>query len=772
MSKYGFFKDNGSEYVITDYDTPRIWMNYMWNERFFSSVNQFGTGEGSYVGYAAKYNDPQERSKCFLINGGVRYFYIRDEESGEFWNPAWYPVKVSPNKYKCTYGLGYTIIESEYKGISIKLRGFVNENDPAELWSITLNNNSNRKRKIKVYSYVEFSLVGYFQYCGMQAYSYCKYHKDSNMIFAYNKAVECPHEWYNGYIASYKVPTGYDSSRDAFIGKFGDASSPLVVKEGKCTNSEASCETFIGCLENTFELNPLKSDTNHIIIGSASDFDYAKDLAEKLFKNNSIEKDFNKLKIKAEKTKDNCILSSPDERLNFLTNYWIKQQVGLCIEAGRGWMKGFRDQLQDSWGAASINPKIARKKILETLENQYSNGSCVRGFSPIDPHIYSDGPTWIAPSINGYLKETYDTSILNENVKYLDEGSGSVWEHILKSVRHSSEDLGERGLVLARDGDWNDSLNFIGLKGKGESVWTSIALYNALINTAEMAKELLNDCETEKEMIERAEKIKKSINENGWDGEWYLAGYTDNGEKVGSQSEQEGQIYLNSQTWAVFSGVADNERAKQCMKAVDKYLNSQYGPLTLFPPYTKLNENIGRLTGFVPGIWENGTPYCHGGTFKVVADLVFGRANEAYESISKILPDSALNSSDHSGAEPFALTNMYYGPSNEKSGKTMFGWVTGTAGWMYRAITQYMFGFHPEYEYFRMSPCLPDGWNKCSIVRNFRGDIYEIHINKKGKSNEIESIIMDGVLMKGQNIKIVGDKMKHIINIELRGDIK
>lgn len=765
MSDFGYFSQDGSEYVITDYKPPRILMNYMWNDKFFSGVNHFGSGEGCYIGHAAKYNDSKERGKSFLINGGNRYFYIRDEETGEFWNPGWYPVKRNINNYSCTCGLGYSIIQSEYNGVSVSLRGFVDKEDPVEIWTIKIKNNSSGKKDIKVFSFVEFSLIGYEQYCGMQAYSYCKFFKDSNMVFAYNNAIEKPHGWYNGYIASNDDVTGFDSSKEKFFGSYGDASSPIAVKDGNCSNSEASSEGFCGALENQITLNSCEEKTFNIIIGSTNSVETATSTVKRLFTKGTIESEFQQLKEKNKKMIDDIVIITPDKRLNSLVNNWIKQQIQLCIEVGRGSMKGFRDQLQDSWGAASINPEMARRKILETLANEYSDGRCVRGFSPIDPHIYSDGPVWIAPAINGYIKETGDETILDEKTPYLDGGQGTVWEHILIAVRHSSDDIGERGLVLARDGDWNDSLNLMGIGGKGESVWTSIALYNALLNTAEISRYIKNDTTIETEMVNRANMIKNSVNTNGWDGEWYLAGYNDKGEKVGTKSEKEGRIYLNSQTWAVYSGIADEEKKNMCIESVDKNLNSQYGPLTLYPAYTKLNSSIGRLTGFVPGIWENGTPYCHGGTFKVVADCCANRPNEAYESIKKILPDSDQNPCDHSGCEPYALTNMYYGPDHQYKGKTLFGWVTGTAGWMFRAITEYIFGFHPEYDHIRIAPCIPDEWPSCSMKRKFRGDTYLLRIVKVGRKNIVAQIKVDNEIIQGNICKIFNDGKEHSIDV-------
>jgi len=562
--------------------------------------------------------------------------------------------------------------------------------------------------------------------------------------------------------------SGFESSKKAFLGTYGDITAPETVVKGACTNSLAACELMVGVLENTIILKHGEKIRYDVIVGATDSKATAIKYAEKLFQSGKIEKDFKELIDSKKKMVNDIYIQTPDEKVNYITNAWVKQQVQLCAEVGRATGKGFRDQLQDSWAVAIFNPQLAKEKIIETLKYEYKDGRCVRGWLPLDHHIYSDGPTWIAPTINAYIKETGDTEFLHTVVPYLDEGEGTIWEHILTAVRYSSEDLGERNLVLAHDGDWNDSLNGIGIGGKGESVWTSIALYFALHNTAEMAREILKDETIEKEMLERAGRIKTAINDTGWDGEWYLAGYNDAGQKVGSHTESEGSIYLNSQTWAIMAGVAEGEKLQKCIKAIDERLDSPYGPLTLYPPYTSYNPSIGRLTGFVPGIWENGTPYCHGGSFKIVADCCIGRGNEAYKTLKKIMPDSDENPSDYSGCEPYVFTNMYFGPDNPRAGQTAFAWVTGTAGWMFRAVIQYMLGFYPGYDYFEIKPCIPEWWQECFMKRLFRGDTYLVNIiNKNRGQHKVKRILVDGREVKGNKIKIFNDGSEHQIVVEM-----
>lgn len=764
MSQFGHFSKDGTEYIFTDYQTKRPMLNYMWNASILSGVNHLGGGVGAYGGRAASYIDPDGKGRAIIIRNGNRYFYFRDEADGTFWNPGWYPARTPVTDYTCRHGLGYTAVRSTHGGVTAEVKGFVNAEDPVEIWTVQVTNTTGAEKAIKAYSFVEFSLEGYARYSEYDSYVRCEYVPEKRTIIAHNRAQERPHNWFDGFVSTDLEPSGFETSKRAFLGVYGDISTPRAVAEGRCGGSLAACEDMVGVFEHTLTLKAGETCTYHFLIGAADGTETALRLSDKIFAPGKIEADFAALQAEKKAMTQDIMVETPSEKVNCITNMWVKQQVQLCAEVGRATGKGFRDQLQDAWAVAAFNPALAREKILEVLQHEYSDGRCVRGWLPLDPHIYSDGPVWIAPTINAYIKETGDTAFLDCRVPYLDEGEDTVWEHMLTAVRYSSEDLGQHGLVLAHDGDWNDSLNGIGVGGKGESVWTSIALCVALDNMAEIVGAIKKDETIKAEMLERADRMKKAINENGWDGEWYLAGYTDAGAPVGSHTEEEGKIYLNSQTWAVLAGVAEGDRLTACLRSVDTYLDSPYGPLTLYPPYTSYRPEIGRLTGFVPGIWENGTPYCHGGTFKLVADCYAGRGQQAYDTLMKIMPDSKSNPSEHSGCEPYVFTNMYFGPDNPRAGETSFAWVTGTAGWMFRSVTQYMMGFYPGYADITIKPCIPPQWKKCSMRRVFRGDTYEITIHNEGTGMQLT---VDGKAIDGNTFPLFGDGAVHRIEVIL-----
>lgn len=729
MKNFGYFEEN--EFVITDaLAPPRAQVNFLWNDRLISGVNQFGTGEGIFNGRVMLYNDPRGRAQ--LIQNGTRCFYLRDNESGEFWNAGNFPVVKAAANYQCRVGLGYSIFEMEYDGIFMRSKVFVPREAAVEVWEFEIENRSGRSRDLSLVPYVEWYLGGYSMFSSRLSYLRSEFNESVNAVSAWNLSDEVPHEHFNAFLATDgNVQSWCGGPRD-FLGPYGSLTQPQALLDGTMSCRQSWCENLAGAMMIDASLEPGDTKTVALVMGAFSTEQERDGLIKQTLAPDYRQAEWAHLLESKKRMVNTVRVNTPDEQINTLTNIWVKQQIQLCVEFGRDGARGFRDTLQDAWSAAPFNSQLARDKIIETLRHQYSDGHAIRGWMPIQPHHYSDGPVWIIMAVCGYLKETGDFDFLQTDVPWLDEGSATVLGHMFRSVEHLSEDVGEHGLVLAHDGDWNDSLNWMGKSGKGESVWTSIGLYHALILMEELCRDVLEDDAQVTRMVQLAEQIKTAINTHGWDGEWYLAGYSDAGEKVGSKENSEGQCYLNPQSWALMSGLAEGERKELCLKAIDELLESEHGTLTLTPAYTARDENVGRVSMLLPGMYENGTPYCHGTAFKIVSDCVTGRPDQALASFHKVMPDSADHPSTVSGCEPYAYTNQYLGPDNGRAGASISGWITGTAGWMFRVVTDYFCGVVPGYNGFTVEPCLPSGWNQVEIERELRGKSCRIHIERDG----------------------------------------
>jgi cellobiose phosphorylase len=728
---YGHFSPDGLEYVITTpCAPPRAQVNYLWNDTLISSLNQFGTGDGVFNNQTLTYNHPQGRVR--LIRDGRRYFYLRDNATGEYWNSGLFPVSPPGARLTTQVGLGYSRFECQHAGIRCTSRVMVAPDEPVEMWEFALTNESDRPRDLWLCPFVEWSLGGYGTVSSPYSYLRSTFDPARRAVSSYNSSDERPHGHYNAFLATDGDVAGWCGGPRDFLGPFGTVTRPQALINGQMANREAWCEELAGALAIKVPLAASETRVVSVVLGCFNTEGERTRLLEKVAAPGYQQAAWDRLAAQKKAMLEKVNVITPDPQINRLVNIWAKQQIQLCVEFGRDGTRGFRDTLQDAWAIAPFNAPLARAKIKETLAHQFCDGHTVRGWLPLQPHHYSDGPAWIAPTVAAYLKETGDAGFLQEPVPYLDHGEATVLEHLLTGIRHLSGDLGRHGLVLAHQGDWNDSLNWMGRAGKGESVWTSIALFHSCNVAAEMARDLLHDPALEAEMGERAQRIAGAIEQHGWDGRWYLAGWSDLGEPVGSQNNREGRIFLNPQTWAVLTGLATGERRRKCLTAIDSLLESTHGSLTLAPAYTRADENVGRVTMLLPGMYENSTPYCHGSAFKIVMDIVAGRPDAALSTWHKVMPDNMAHPSTVSGCEPYAFTNQYLGPQNARSGESISGWITGTAGWMFRSVLEYFCGIKPGYSSFVVEPCLPTSWERAIIRREIRGQMQTIEIRRKG----------------------------------------
>jgi cellobiose phosphorylase len=733
---FGHFSPDGAEYIITHpFAPPRAQINFLWNDTLISGLNQFGGGDGVFNNQTLMYNHPKGRVR--LIRDGRRYFYLRDNETGEYWNAGLFPVNTPGAKFTTHVGLGYSRFIMEHAGIQCESRVFLAPDEPVEIWEFMLRNATGKPRALWLCPFIEWWLAGYPTFSSPYSYLRGAFDPASRAVLAYNTSDERPHGRYNAFLATDGDIAQWCGGRRDFLGPFGTVAEPASMVEGRMSCKEAWCEELAGAMAIDANLAPEEERRITLLLGSFDTEAEKSRLIEKVLPVEYRTQAWQRLKNDKLPMLDAVRVQTPDEPINRLVNIWSKQQIQLCVEFGRDGARGFRDTLQDAWGIVPFNAPLARSKIRETLAHQYSDGHAVRGWLPLQPHHYSDGPAWVAPTVAAYLKETGDAAFLDDVVPWLDKGEATVLEHTLTGIRHLSTDTGAHGLVLAHEGDWNDSLNWMGRAGKGESVWTSMALFHSCNVMAAMARELLVDPALEQEMTGRAVRIATAIQEHGWDGKWYLAGWSDFGYPVGSSANKEGRIYLNTQTWAVLTGIAQGERKDLCLQAIDQMLESDHGSLTLWPPYTAADENVGRVTMLLPGMYENGTPYCHGTAFKIVTDIIAGRPDHALRSWRKVMPDNPLHPSILSGCEPYAFTNQYLGPANGRAGDSISGWITGTAGWMFRAVIEYFCGIKPGYHGFTVEPCLPTEWQTVQVTRTLRGTMHDIQIQRTSAGCDI-----------------------------------
>lgn len=781
--KYGNFSKDGTEFIIRMPDTPRPWVNYLSNGRFCSIISQNAGGYHFYLDPAYNRITRWEPAN-YLRDTPGRYIYLRDNKTEKKWTLSFFPTK-NTGDFKCIHGLGYTIISSRKNNIKSEATFFVPQDDNLEVWLVTISNERKENADLTVFNFVEW-FIGQWE-AELKLRNIAVLMNEVKYDSQLKAIVAAKFPWGNKiwpyfcYLAMNVKIDSFETDYEKFIGRYNSYFNPAAVREGVCSNTDTRGLNSVGVLSSNIKLKPGQKMSFVVTLGIAGSKQEIKKII-KAYLNIS----YARKKLKATKSYwrkaicDNIKVQLPDKNLNVAVNVWMKYQIYINNHWGRsatyyheGYGEfGYRNTAQDAWAMIPLNKKYARERLIMLARHQWKTGQPMPGWSMeagASTHKPpSDFPIWLPFLLIAYLKETGDFKFLKKKVKFFDGPEAALYEHACRATRFLMDMAkSKRGLPLMGTQDWNDALDRTGIGGKGESVWLGMGLCVALKNMAELAG-FIKDNKTERECLARYEKMKDIINRYAWDGKWYVYAFNDYGKAIGSRKNTEGKIQLNAQTWAILAGLPDEKRLKSILKVIDNDLNTKYGHVLFTPPYTKYDGTIGRITAFAPGTKENASIFCHGGAFKAVADLSIGRADEAYDTIKKLLPQNSERDIEVYKTEPYCFSEYLIGPGNTRFGEGAFTWLTGSVDWMFKAVCEWMLGVRPEFEGLRIDPCLPAGWKKCRITRPFRGAVYEIEIlNPGGKKVKLKRLFVDGKEQSSDIIIPHKDSRKHKVRVML-----
>ena len=408
---------------------------------------------------------------------------------------------------------------------------------------------------------------------------------------------------------------------------------------------------------------------------------------------------------------------------------------------------GYRDILQDCWGALYVDPAVTRQHILEAAARMYPDGRCPRQFDPygdiFDVRDFADSPVWMPIALNYYLKETGDLAFLNQNVGYYKSDEiTTVAEHVERSLDYLYHSRGKNGLILMRGGDWLDGLEGINKLGEATSVWLTIAAFHAQNLMAEVYEHTGEDQKADK-LLTRSAEYKEIVNRVGWNGKWYSYAIINDNEIIGGPDCLEGKIFLNPQTWAIFTGIADADKYDKLMRAINVYLTTPVGPLLMAPPYVSTGHNYGRLQKQRPGTFANSAVYLHAASFKIFADVKRGAYEEALDTFLRIIPNHVDNPDSRRTSEPYAVGNVHYGTAHQCTGLNLYSWFSATPAWLIHGGFEEILGIRPEFMGLSINAPDIEGWNSFQVTRTYRGTKYHISFVRTGT----KAIYLDGQLV-------------------------
>lgn len=742
--KNGFFDNETREYVITDMYPRRPLMNYLWNEEMVCACDHFGNGQ-SWRSLGATRRQ---------IEAGERNVYIKDKTTQKFYSANRNHRQLPFDVFETHVGLGYHTVISEYKGVQTEFSIVVPSKGTAILFRIQIKNVSAENKNLGMY----FTIQPNPDLTGHTATGYADYSAELDGLVYHHDGFRAPNTYTKIFVGSNQKCVGYELSGGRFKGIYSGYHNPISLYSEKLSCKGTTFEAeYIAALQFDVALQPGEKYENTICAFAAQNENECKQYKEKYLTENCFETEKEMQQKQNAESVDVLTLHSPDAYLNSQVNFWLKRQLSLGKTWGRLYGKGFRDVMQDISAFVSFDKELARKRILYALKFQYEDGNPIRMFEPNFHYPYNDGGAWITGAILAYLQESGDLSILEETLPYLKgdsyasacladvtvteeyvagERRDNVLEHVRAAIDYLLSCEGEHGLVLWRGGDWNDSMNSTGLQGKGESVWLSIATIKAVAEFQEILSLLGNADEDIKLYEQKKENLKNAVEKHGFNGKHYIYGINDQGDRIGDND----RIFLNPQTWAVLGQVGDRARLVSVMEEVEERLKCPFGYVQCNPSFIKGDPNIGRVSYFQKGLIENGAVYNHGVAFKIAADCMLGRGEQAYRSLKLISCDNVDNL--ESGVEPYAVSNMYIGPENPYyPGYAPMSWITGTAGWLYRCVTEFICGVKPSFYALKIKPCLPSGWSGTRVVRKFRDNIYDITFEESDE----DCLICDGV---------------------------
>jgi cellobiose phosphorylase len=790
--RYGHFDDVRREYVITRPDTPLPWINYLGSEEYFGIISNTAGGY-SFFRDARLRRLTRYRYNNAPLDVGGRYLYVRDDASGDYWSPSWQPTQRELEEYSCRHGLGYSVISSRYRGISVETLYFVPQGETLEVWRARLTNERAEPAKISLFSSVEFCLwdaqddATNFQ----RNYSVGEVEVEDGVI--YHKTEYRERRDHFAFFACSEPLAGFDTQRDAFLGPYRSWDRPIAVERGASSNSIAHGWQPSGSHHVRLELDPGETKDVIFLLGYAENpadakFDppgsqtidkrRVRPTIARFLQPAVVAEAFQALRTRWTELLGTYQATTGNDHVDRMVNLWNAYQCMVTFnmsrsaslfESGIGRGMGFRDTTQDLLGFVHLVPARARERLLDVASTQLPTGGAYHQYQPLTKRGndavgsgFNDDPLWLVLAVAAYLKETGDAAILDEALPFdnLPGTERPLYEHLQRSIEYTLARLGPHRLPLIGRADWNDCLNLNCFSetpgesfqttenrtgGVAESVFIAGLFVLAAGEMVEIAALRADGTEAAR-CVSAAAEMGGAVGRHGWDGAWFRRAYDFFGRPVGSVGNDEGQIFIEPQGMCVLAGLGlDDGRARRALDSVRERLATPEGIVVLQPPFTRYYLHLGEISTYPGGYKENASVFCHTNPWVMIAETMVSNGDGALDYYLRINPSAREDRSEVHRGEPYVYAQMIAGKDAATPGEAKNTWLTGTAAWNFVAISQWILGIRPEHAGLRIDPCVPAAWSGFTVTRRFRGATYRIAVRKTpGVSGRVTQLQVDG----------------------------
>ena len=721
----GGFLSRGTEYCIDVGGQPPLpWSNLLTGERLGSLISAGGGGY-TWAGNARMTRLTPFRNDALTDVPGEGIL-VRNDRTGRAFSTA--PDHFANGKYRVTHGFGYTTFE-RFGGLNTSVTYFTDTKLPLKAALLTLTNNSGREETFSVYYYAE-PVLGASISSGIRAV------RKGSRLEAQSPFAPVPGAMF---ISMPGQQVRCTASAHEFFGVPGHNILPEVLKTAELSDSDG-CGASLLALQSHVTLKSGESKTLVLLIGF-DDPNYIDELEKQYETPEAAAERLRETKAHWRRLTGGIRVSTSNKSFDTLVNGWLLYQTYTARLMGRtgyyqsGGAYGFRDQLQDVMALLYTDPFAARAHIIKCASRQFIEGDVLHWWHEpafgVRTYI-SDDKLFLPYVACEYERVTGDMGVFDEPVTYLEsrpipegrhdlyEGfadgnvSESVFSHCVRAI-DSAYKLGENGLPLMGTGDWNDGMDKVGALGTGESVWLAFFLVAVLRSFSELCKRR-GEAELAARFDAQREELSRNIEQNAWDGEWYLRAFFDDGTPLGSRRSPECSIDLVSQAWAVLSGAVRARRAFS--SAADRLVMPEEGIIRLLdPPFDTWEKDPGYIKSYLPGVRENGGQYTHAAAWFVIAAAKLRNKDQALRYFQMINPISHTRTpagvAKYKG-EPYVMAADVYSTGGHV-GRAGWTWYTGSAGWMHQAAIVHLLGMRIERGVLTIYPCVPDDFGRYTI---------------------------------------------------------